>query len=153
MAIVVKLSDVVEAIESPSEDWHSYLNRDTGEIVTVSDDERRLVEGDESLDDVPAWQQESLPKVRDALASDRFVMLPGRFDVHEWSIMEQFARERPDSGQADALLDALHGRGAFRMFRSTLRRLGLDDDWHQFRASALEAIAKDWLHTQGIAYA
>ena len=32
MAIVVKLSEVVEAIDLPSEDWHSYLNRDTGNI-------------------------------------------------------------------------------------------------------------------------
>ena len=111
------------------------------------------MEEDESPDDVPAWQQESLPKVREALTSDRFVMLPGRFDVHEWSIMEQFAGERPENGHAEALLDALHGRGAFRMFRSTLGRLGLEDDWHRFRASALEDIAKDWLHTQGIAYA
>ena len=152
MAISVKIRDVVEAIDLPSEDWHAYLNRDTGEIVTVTDEERRLVEDGEIPDDLPAWQQQTLPKTREALGSDRFVMLPGRFEVHEWSIMEEFAREQPGHAQADDLLDAVHGSGAFRMFRSTLRRLGLEDDWYRFRASALADIAKDWLDTHGIAH-
>ena len=54
MAISVKLSDVVEAMDLPNQDWQSYLNPDTGEIVTVTDEERRLVEDGENLDDF-AW--------------------------------------------------------------------------------------------------
>ena len=152
IAIPVKLRDVVEAMDLPSQDWQSYLNRDTGEIVTATDEDRWLVEDGMSLDDVPAWQQESLPKVREALESDRFLALPGSFEIHEWSIMERFTRDQTGDRPADELLDSLHGRGAFRMFRSAVRQLGLEDDWCRFRESAFEEIAKEWLEAHGIRY-
>lgn len=47
MALPVSLQDVVEAMDLPNTDWQSYLNRDTGEIVTVTDEDRRLVEDGE----------------------------------------------------------------------------------------------------------
>ena len=112
MAIRVKLSDVVEAMDLPNQDWGSYLNPDSGEIVTVTDEERRLVEDGEHLDDVPDWQRETLPKAREALESDRFLALPGSFEIHEWSIMQQFAQSQSGHRQADELLHSLHGRGA-----------------------------------------
>ena len=152
MPIPVKLRDVAEAMDLPNQDWQSYLHRDTGEIVTVTDEERRFVEDDQDLDDLPDWQRETLPKAREALESDRFLALPGSFEIHEWSIMERFALGQTDDRQADELLHSLHGRGAFRMFRSAARRLGLEDDWYRFRESAFEAIAKDWLEAHGIAY-
>ena len=40
MAARVKLREVVEAIDLPNQDWQSYLNTDTGEIVTVTDEGR-----------------------------------------------------------------------------------------------------------------
>jgi hypothetical protein len=65
---------------------------DTGEIVTVTDEDRHLVE-DEDLDEaeLPEWQRESLPKVREVLASGDFVSLPNKFEIHEWAIMEHFS--------------------------------------------------------------
>ena len=152
MAIRVKLSDVVEAMDLPNQDWGSYLNPDSGEIVTVTDEERRLVEDGEQVDDVPDWQRETLPKAREALESDRFLALPGSFEIHEWSIMQQFAQSQSGHRQADELLHSLHGRGAFRMFRSAVKRLGLEDDWYRFRESAFVDTAEDWLKAHGIAY-
>ena len=149
----IKLRDVVEAMDLPNQEWHSYVHRDTGEIVTVTDEECRLVEEDDAnLDHVPDWQRETLPKAREALESDRFLALPDSFEIHEWSIMERFAQSQSDDRPAEELLDALHGRGAFRMFRSVIRRLGVEDDWYRFRESAFEDIARDWLEDQGIAY-
>ena len=62
MAARVKLRDVIDAMDLPNQDWQSYLNRDTGEIVTVTDEDRALVEDDADLDDLPDWQREALPK-------------------------------------------------------------------------------------------
>jgi hypothetical protein len=42
------------------------------------------------LEDLPDWQREALPKDREAVESDRFLALPGSFDVYGWSIMERF---------------------------------------------------------------
>ena len=52
MAGRIKLRDVVDAIDLPSQGWHSYINRDTGEIVTVSDEERSLVQDDVDPDEL-----------------------------------------------------------------------------------------------------
>ena len=41
-----------------------------------------------------------MPKIRAALESDRFLELPDRFDIHEWSIMERFHGHRTSSESA-----------------------------------------------------
>jgi hypothetical protein len=152
MGLPVAIRDVVEAIDLPNNDWHSYLNADTGEIVTVTDEDRRLVEDGEDPDDLPDWQRETLPKVREALESARFLELPGSFEIHEWSIMEEFAASLPTERSRADTLDALRGRGAFRMFRSTIQRLGIEKDWHRHRDAALERIAKKWLEANSVPY-
>ena len=50
MGVVVLLKDVVDAIDLPTNEWASYLNPKTGEIVTVTDEDRQLVE-DQDLDE------------------------------------------------------------------------------------------------------
>ncbi len=137
----------------PNSEWTSYLNRKTVEIVTVTDEGRHLAE-DEDLDeqDLPEWQRENLPKVREALESSDFVALPDKFDIHEWAIMERFSSSQACAAWRDELLDAIHGRGAFRSFRSAIRRLGIEDDWFRFRQSEFEAIAKDWLKAHDVSF-
>jgi uncharacterized protein UPF0158 len=152
MAARVKLRDVIDAMDLPNQDWQSYLNRDTGEIVTVTDEDRSLVEDDTDLDDLPDWQREALPKIREALESNRFLLLPGSFELHEWSIMERFGQGRGSARQRDELLDSLHGRGAFRMFKAAIRRLRIEEEWYRFRDAAFEEIAKDWLESNGLEY-
>jgi hypothetical protein len=44
----------------------------------------------------------------------------------------------------EELLDAIHGAGAFRNFKATLRRRRIEDAWFAFRAQALREIAIDW---------
>ena len=151
MPATVSLRDVVEALDLPGDDWAAYLNPDTGEVVVVTDEDERLVEEGED-DDLPDWQRGMLPKVREALESDRFLKLPDRFEIHEWSIMERFAMERADERQRADLLDAIHGSGAFRYFRDTIRRLGIEDEWYRLREAALEDIAKEWLEANNFPY-
>jgi hypothetical protein len=152
MATRVRLRDVVAAMDLPNQEWRSYLNRDTGEIITVTDEERDLVEDGQNLDFLPDWQRDTLPKEREALESDRFLPLPDSFEIHEWSIMERFGEARSSARERDELLDSLHGRGAFRMFKSAIRRLAIEEQWYRFRDSAFEEIAKDWLEANGIEY-
>jgi hypothetical protein len=150
MGVVVSLKDVVDAMDLPNSDWTSYLNPKTGEIVTVTDEDRGLVE-DEDLDEatLPEWQRESLPRVRAALESGDFLSLPDKFEIHEWAIMERFSSSQVREARRDELLDAIHGSGAFRSFRSVVRRLRM---WFSFRQSAFEGIAIGWLQAHGISF-
>lgn len=153
MGVVVLLKDVVDALDLPNDEWISYLNPKTGEIVTVTDEDRQLVE-DQDLDeeDLPDWQRESLPNVRAALESGDFLALPDKFEIHEWAIMERFSNSQARATWRDELLDAIHGAGAFRSFRSAIRRLGIEDDWFRFRQSEFEEIAKGWLEAHDISF-
>jgi|ERR1022692_651882 hypothetical protein len=147
----VTLKEVVDAMDVIGDDTLAYLNPKTGEIVTLSEDDRRLVE-DEELDeeDLPQWQRKALPKIREVMESDEFLELPSKFEIHDWEIMERFAQGRTSAKQREELLDAVHGAGAFRHFKSAVRRLRIEDEWFRFRESALEEIAKDWLEEHGI---
>src|SRR5882724_6147793 len=102
MSKVISLREIIAALEAASDDCTSYLDPETGEIVVVTEEERALAE-DPCWEEAPAWQREMMPKIRAALESDRFLELPDRFDIHEWSIMERFARaqkHRANPGRA-----------------------------------------------------
>ena len=76
--------------------------------------------------------------------SDRFRKLPTNFEVHEWAIMREFADSVESERIGEELSNSLHGKGAFRYFKDTLRRHRMESAWFAFRAEALAQIARDW---------
>ncbi len=84
------------------------------------------------------------------MPTDRFLHLPDSFEIHEWKIMDRFARTRANEDACDELCSSLRGRGAFRFFRATVDRLGLRDEWVAFRRQALEEIARAWAEANGL---
>ena len=81
MATVISLREVIETLEMQSENCLSYLDPDTAEIVTATEEIRRLAEEpEESQDNLPEWQRERVRKVRAMLASSRCLQLPDRFE-------------------------------------------------------------------------
>jgi hypothetical protein len=89
---------------------------------------------------------------RGVLASEDYIPLPSKFEIHEWSIMERFAQSLTNAAISDELHATLHGRGAFRRFKDSVHRLGIADEWYRFREAALEEIAIEFLEAHGIAY-
>jgi hypothetical protein len=102
MGVVLSLRDIVDAIDSQSNESEAYLDPETGEIILVTEDERVLVEQGRAYDDLPQRQRELIPKVRQALESDRFLALPDRFEVHEWAIMERFSQEQNERARKES---------------------------------------------------
>ena len=90
MSKVIALREVITALEAASDDCSSYLDPETGEIIVVTEDDIALVE--EGGEEIPTWQREMMPKIRAALEGGRWLELPDRFDIHEWSIMERFSQ-------------------------------------------------------------
>ena len=133
----VMLQDIIEAIDLPNRDWQSYLNRETGAIVTVMDDMAMGPDGEVDPADIEE--------------SDEFLPLPTSAEIDEWSMMEKFALERPQP-LSDELIDGISGRGAFRMFRTIVKRARVEDEWYRFRERAFASIAREWLDQHGIPY-
>jgi hypothetical protein len=151
--LTVSLRAVAAEMDLPNDAWTAYINRRTGELITVTDEESRAVENGDDADDLPDWQAEHLPKVREALASDDFLPLPSKFDIHEYSIMRRFCEQVADTKARDDLLRAIKGSGAFGRFKVLAGHCGMIDEWYAFRDRKVEDIAAEWLEANGIAYA
>jgi hypothetical protein len=148
----VKVSDVVQEMEVPSDTITVYLNKRTGEFVPVSEEDEMFVESDRGDEVLPEWQQDIMPKIREALESEDYIALPDQFEIHEWEIMRDFSTSVEDQEISDRLMDAIHGPGAFRYFKDQIRVFGIEDEWYRFRGKALEGIAIDWLEANDIPY-
>ena len=152
MTLPVKLKDVVGALDEGGDELAHYMDKRTGEIFMITDEEMSAAEEDEPLADYPEWQQESLLKAREILESDEFAQLPSQFDIHEYSIMERFAHECEDRRAGQELLRSIKGQGAFRRFKDTLFDLNIQDAWYDFRQQKFEQIAIEWLEEEKIPY-
>jgi hypothetical protein len=151
-----KLSELIEALEFDSEESVSFVDLQNGGVVTV---DRSLLsaleEGDEaSLTDVPAWQESELEIARAIIADsgERFVDAPDKFDFHEYRHLERFIVMVEDAGAAEQLWRAIKGKGAFRYFKDTAHRLGLLEQWYQYRADALKEYVTDWAEARSVPF-
>ena len=152
MSLPVSLSAVVDELDSVSSDINAYINKATGELFSVSNEELVMIETGYDAEDVGAWQLELLAMAEMALNSSDVIQLPTSFDIHEWSIMEAFCATVESDRQRRNLLDQIHGKGAFRKFKDTLARYSLLDEWYAFRQAALTRIAKEFLEEAGIPF-
>jgi hypothetical protein len=147
----VLLSDVLMEMEGASDGWSSYINRETGEVLGLLSD--AFCDVDEPEDDEEPLgnyrdaDREMIALARDIEASNKYECLPGEFEIHEWSIMQDFSQSVANDAHSSQLLDAIHGTGAFRHFKSTIHRLGITDDWYSFQRAAIERIAIRWLES------
>jgi hypothetical protein len=145
MPAAVCLNDIIEALEMQIDESSSFLDCDTGQVETISDAllQRAEAGGDEESD-LPEWQKEEWELAKRIVSTDRFQQLPTKFDVHEWAIIQDFSRSVESEQVREDLLRAIHGAGAFRNFKDTIRRHGIEPAWFAFRAGALRQIALDW---------
>lgn len=151
MAAIISLRDVVEALDLQSDELSSYLDPDSGEIITFNEEQAGIaVRGD--WDGAPQWMREVLPKIKRALEDDRILALPDRAHIDEWRMMQDFAEQQDNCHCRDALSDAVHGSGAFRLFRRTIARLGIEEQWRHYRDKAMERVARNWLEENKLKY-
>ncbi|MBS3957500.1 MAG: hypothetical protein KGZ40_08250 [Clostridiales bacterium] len=151
MAGAVSLRAVVEELDALTDESTAYLNRATGELCSLRDDEVSAAE-DGDPDVIPDWLEGGLHRIREILESEEWLALPTRFDIHEWAIMDRFARSVEDTDLQDELADSLRGRGAFRFFKDVVHRRGIQQAWYRYRVEALARIAIEWLDESGVAY-
>ena len=129
-----KINDIAEEIEQVSSDWNSFFNTKTGEFEHYSS-----MFGDEE-DDPEKYEGEE------------YISLPSQYDIHEYQIMSDFADFVTDKHKQELLYVSLEGKGAFRRFKDTLIRTGLQEEWYAFKREAFIEIAKEWCENNNISY-
>ena len=100
-----------------SDEYPSFLDLETGEVVGVSSEVLRKADGreDEEAPDLPQWQKkewETAILIHDYFGV-RFEKLPTKYDIHEWEIMREFAESIQSEPLRAELLNAIRGAGAW----------------------------------------
>jgi hypothetical protein len=152
----VKIKDLIDEMDMQFDESKKYLNKDTGEIVTASTDDLSIAEDseeDEDFSQYPKWQRESLQEALDVIVHwDRYVELPDKWEINEYSAMERFCDSIENSRISDALYAAIKGKGAFRRFKDTLIRFEMEQKWYDFYEGVLSGIAISWCDDNDVKY-
>jgi len=154
MPVVVSLRELVDELKIIMSEQHVYLNQVTGKIVTLTNDEISAVESGDDTEERQGWEQEVFEQAKEVLSSGDYLELPSQFDIHEYQIMEKFCSDFPDERISSELLDEIRGgSGAFRRFKDTIYRYGIEKDWFKFQDEAYKDIVIAWLENNNITYA
>ena len=78
-------------------------------------------------------------------------------EIAPFSILKHFISCPPISmtvsyTHLDVYKRQIHGRGAFRFFRATLERFGMETEWYHYRDAYRREIAIEWLSLIHIYY-
>lgn len=134
----VKLQDVIDGIDMVSEDSTCYLDRETGEVLFISE-----IADNDYDDDILELLEEG---------SGRFIEFPSQWDRNDYQTMVDFIESLPQRKEQNLLAISINGSGAFRRFKYTASELGLLDDWYRFLNNAHRELAIEWCEDNEIEY-
>lgn len=117
--------DVIDAIDTINEDETYFYSIQDEEIVYVLEDD----EDDEF-----------------------FIPLPTKEEVNDYQNMVNFTETIEDDKKRDWFENAIRGKGAFRRFRATLERFGMETAWYDFLEESHRELAIEWCEQHGIVY-
>jgi len=157
MTVVVSLRDLVDELQTLSDESRVYLNKVTGKVITITNDDFAMAENDdESEDDCSEYSDleiDFFQEVKKVLSlDDDYLKLPSKFNIDEYEIMERFCLSIPNEKISNVLSDMIRGSGAFRRFKDLIYRYDIEKDWYKFRDEAYKEIAVSWLESNDFAY-
>jgi hypothetical protein len=105
---------------------------------------------------------EAMPFEQDEIAeakafTDRYdpehvIPFPNQCEMRDTVIMEDYAQTFTDARIANQLLSALRGRSKFRRFKDTVSRLGVIEDWYEYKNRAELMRTRRWCIINGVDY-
>ena len=132
---MIKLEKVINALESTDDINDYYYNPENNEIFMSNIGEYTNLNEDE-LDEL----------------FENSIMLPTRYDIDEYSMMEDFIETIEDEKLYNQLYIAINGPGAFRRFKDTCINFDIIENWYSFRDKKYKEIATEWCQENNIDY-
>lgn len=127
-----------------------YLDRETGTVVTVTEDIQAAADDE---DEAEGFDPQLLEAVR-AIdgGSERYLPIPGQDSRAGYRDMEEFIATVRDPRLVELLEVAIAGRGAFRRFKDVLAGSPAERErWFAWRDGLQRERILDWLSAEGIA--
>lgn len=148
----IKISEIIDGIESQTDELNSYFNTSTGEIVNITFEDFYAAESQIDITTFPKWQQDSVNLAKEIIFSDDYIGFPTPYEINEYKIMKTFSFNISDEILSEIFLKALKGKGAFKRFKNLLIQYNLREQWFTYRTNHLTTIAKDWCDRNKIEY-
>ena len=166
----IDMSELEVAFEGGYEPIAYYLDLETGEVITVSEDARGILETiyesyyDEQgqtvdwekafkLENVPDWQRELVQDADrvEAGFGDTIIAVPSESSSEGYDDMEAFIGPLRNPRLRERLARAISGRGAFRYFKDVLLDYPVERErWFQFKRERVQQRISEWLGEHGI---
>jgi hypothetical protein len=156
----IPLSELILSLEADSDhcDFRGLIDLQEGEYVMVDpaafDDPEEWLERTREDGMMDSDDPEFLiaKAVADDRGHERFILPPDKYEYHEYEKMSEFIEELTDDHAADQLRQAIRGKGAFRYFKDTVRRLNLLDAWYAYREKTMKEFVIAWAEELQVPY-
>ncbi len=142
----VKLNDLVEEIEIQINGTFTYINTQTGEVITLSEEEIRAVESEKPIENFPDWQKENIEKAIEILEDEEGIYFDFtlRNEYDEYEIIEDFIGTVIEQEIQETLYEAIQGRGAFRRFKDGIIEHGVEKEWYEYKEKRIKELVIEW---------
>ncbi len=123
------------AFEHNAPETHSYLDLETGQVMTMVDSRPEDMEKRRLLREAPR----------------RYVLLDPASSREQYRWMERFVQSVEDEALKERLILAIDGKGAFRRFKDVLLSYPVERDrWFTYRSNLLHIYINGWLDSKDI---
>lgn len=131
-----------------------YLDTYTGDIINIPSELEKVVQGEQSEEELEEWQKELL---KDAYAvknddKERYILIPNADDTYTYDTMVSFVKEKIYyENLRDMLLDALNSNQPERNFKNILFEHEEElAKWEAYEEEKAEEYATNWLRKLAI---
>jgi predicted nucleotidyltransferase len=148
----VDLPGLMAAFEDASWETSYYLDRETGEVILLTDEELGYVDEPPNRP-LPEWQQEAVKRAEEVWldGGKRYLRVPDADSREGYGDMEDFIATVDDEHLRAQLWVAISGRGAFRRFKDVLYDYPRERKrWFSFGDTQVRRRVLDWLESEGI---
>lgn len=139
MTMIVQLDTVIQGIEMAGDGTDIFLNLQTNELEYINDFVLSIEE------------KEKITNKIDENWND-YKRLSTMYERNDYGIMERFIWKLPEGEMQDELEYAIRGKGAFRMFKSTIYRYGIEEEWYEYKDNAYREMAIQWCKENELEY-
>jgi uncharacterized protein UPF0158 len=168
----IDLDDLKLAWSGGFEETAHYLDRETGEVVSITGETQRLLEAllarmedaptERVLEGVlaaiqeqpwPQWQRQAVgaAAVVELVDGDRFLSIPQADSQEAYDDRVAFVQTVRNTQIHAKLQDALQGKGAFGRFKAVLGRYSDERErWYRFEEERIHERLLEWLDAEGI---